>query len=87
MRELMREIHLKPNEAEYKVAVIEAADRLNAQSANAFLKTLEEPPGEVGFDSADHRAAASAGNDSFALPAVEFCRRSGRRSPPRRWNG
>lgn len=44
MRELMREIQLKPGEAEYKVAVIVAADRLNAQSANAFLKTLEEPP-------------------------------------------
>lgn len=44
MRGLMHEIHLKPNEAEYKVAVVEAADRLNAQAANAFLKTLEEPP-------------------------------------------
>jgi DNA polymerase-3 subunit delta' len=44
IRDLMKEIHLKPNEAEYKVAVIEAADRLNAQAANAFLKTLEEPP-------------------------------------------
>ena len=44
MRELMREVQLKPNEAAYKVAVIVAADRLNAQAANAFLKTLEEPP-------------------------------------------
>jgi DNA polymerase-3 subunit delta' len=44
MRELMQEIHLKPNEAEYKVAIIVAADRLNPQSGNAFLKTLEEPP-------------------------------------------
>ena len=44
MRELMREIYLKPTEAEYKVAVIVAADRLNVQAANAFLKTLEEPP-------------------------------------------
>ncbi|HZQ47775.1 MAG TPA: hypothetical protein VFC07_12225 [Verrucomicrobiae bacterium] len=44
MRGLMHEIHLKPNEAEYKVAIIEAADRLNSQAANAFLKTLEEPP-------------------------------------------
>jgi DNA polymerase-3 subunit delta' len=44
MRELMREIQLKPSEAEFKVAVIVAADRLNAQAANAFLKTLEEPP-------------------------------------------
>ncbi len=44
MRELMREIQLKPNDAEFKVAVIVAADRLNPQAANAFLKTLEEPP-------------------------------------------
>lgn len=44
MRELMREIQLKPNEAEFKVAVIVGADRLNAAAANAFLKTLEEPP-------------------------------------------
>ena len=44
MRELMQQINLKPTEAEYKVAVIVAADRLNVQAANAFLKTLEEPP-------------------------------------------
>lgn len=43
-RELMREIQLKPTEAEFKVAVIAGADRLNSQAANAFLKTLEEPP-------------------------------------------
>jgi DNA polymerase III subunit delta' len=43
-RELMREIQLKPTEAEHKVAIIVAADRLNPQAANAFLKTLEEPP-------------------------------------------
>jgi len=44
MRELMREVQLKPFEAEYKVAIIAGADRLNTQAANAFLKTLEEPP-------------------------------------------
>lgn len=44
MRDLMKEIQLKPGEAEYKVAIIVAADRLNVQAANAFLKTLEEPP-------------------------------------------
>ena len=44
MRELLREVHLKPAEAEYKIAILVAADRLNAQAANAFLKTLEEPP-------------------------------------------
>src|SRR5258708_38631908 len=40
----MQVISLKPTEAAWKVAVIVAADRLNVQAANAFLKTLEEPP-------------------------------------------
>ena len=44
MRDLMQQIQLKPSEAEYKVSIIAAADRLNTQAANAFLKTLEEPP-------------------------------------------
>ena len=44
MRHLMQQIQLKPAEAGYKVSVIAAADRLNTQAANAFLKTLEEPP-------------------------------------------
>src|SRR5262245_1929418 len=46
MRELMRTVHLKPTQARFKVAVIAAADRLNVQAANAFLKTLEEPPAD-----------------------------------------
>lgn len=44
IRGLIQEINLKPTEAEYKVAVIVAADRLKTEAANAFLKTLEEPP-------------------------------------------
>lgn len=44
IRDLMQTINLKPMEADYKVMVIVAADRLNTQAANAFLKTLEEPP-------------------------------------------
>jgi DNA polymerase III subunit delta' len=44
MRDLIREVNLKPVEAEHKVAIIAGADRMNASSANAFLKTLEEPP-------------------------------------------
>ena len=44
MRDLMREIQLKPKESKYKVAVLVAADRFRVEGANAFLKTLEEPP-------------------------------------------
>ena len=43
-RALMHAVQLKPGDAPYKVAVIAGADRLNLQAANAFLKTLEEPP-------------------------------------------
>ena len=44
IRELTHEINLKPHEADYKIAIIVAADRLKTETANAFLKTLEEPP-------------------------------------------
>jgi len=44
VRELIQTVNLKPTEAEYKIGVLVAADRLNVQAANAFLKTLEEPP-------------------------------------------
>jgi DNA polymerase-3 subunit delta' len=43
-RELMHTVQLKPAQAVWKVALIESADRMNVQAANAFLKTLEEPP-------------------------------------------
>lgn len=44
VRDLMQTVNLKPTFAEYKFGIIVAADRLNIQAANAFLKTLEEPP-------------------------------------------
>ena len=47
VRELERELHLRPFIAPVKVAVIFDAERMcvgSAAAANAFLKTLEEPP-------------------------------------------
>jgi DNA polymerase-3 subunit delta' len=44
---LIHTINMKPSEARYKVGVIVAADRMNPEAANAFLKTLEEPPGSA----------------------------------------
>jgi len=43
-RVLLDVVNLKPTESQYKVAVIIAADRMTESAANAFLKTLEEPP-------------------------------------------
>jgi DNA polymerase-3 subunit delta' len=44
MRELCREFSLKPARGRGKVAILDDADDLNDESANCFLKTLEEPP-------------------------------------------
>ncbi|MDI6831962.1 MAG: DNA polymerase III subunit delta' [Actinomycetota bacterium] len=44
VRDLERELSLKPQEARRKVAVIDEAASMNESAANAFLKTLEEPP-------------------------------------------
>lgn len=47
IRELQRELSLRPFEAPIKACIIEAADRLNPAAGNALLKTLEEPPGNA----------------------------------------
>lgn len=44
VRELEQAIHRTPEKGSRKVGVIRAADRMMPQAANAFLKTLEEPP-------------------------------------------
>ena len=44
MRRLLREISQTSNRGGNKVAIVYEADRMNAAAANAFLKTLEEPP-------------------------------------------
>lgn len=44
VRNLIKETQMKPLEGGWKVAIIVAADRMHQSAANAFLKTLEEPP-------------------------------------------
>jgi DNA polymerase-3 subunit delta' len=44
IRELIEHLSLKPARGARKVAIVDDADDLNQESANAFLKTLEEPP-------------------------------------------
>ena len=44
IRMLEHRINLSANEARKKIYIIEHADMMNRQAANAFLKTLEEPP-------------------------------------------
>jgi DNA polymerase-3 subunit delta' len=44
IRELCAQFGLTPARGRYKVAIVDDADDLNDEAANAFLKTLEEPP-------------------------------------------
>lgn len=44
IRRLQADLALRPIEADWKVIVLTEADRMTRQAANAFLKTLEEPP-------------------------------------------
>lgn len=47
MREFLPKLYVSPAVAPQKVAIIYEADRMNVESSNAFLKTLEEPPGRT----------------------------------------
>ena len=47
IRELQRDLNLAAYEGRYKVAILKRFDAANQNAANAFLKTLEEPPGNV----------------------------------------
>ncbi len=47
VRGLIDALTLKSYRGGYKVGVIEGAESLNANGANAFLKTLEEPTGDT----------------------------------------
>ncbi len=45
MRDFISRLSLSPTIARRKVGIVYEADRMNASTSNAFLKTLEEPPG------------------------------------------
>jgi DNA polymerase-3 subunit delta' len=47
IRELQQDLNLSTYEARYKVAILTQFDAATIGAANAFLKTLEEPPNKV----------------------------------------
>lgn len=46
VRAMIRDIYMKPFEARKKVYIIENAEQMKHEAANALLKTLEEPPSD-----------------------------------------
>lgn len=47
IRELIKKVQHSANQGGRKIVVIHEADKMNSSSANAFLKTLEEPPDDT----------------------------------------
>jgi len=47
IRQVQSDLALKPFEGTKKVLIVDNAESMNAASSNAFLKTLEEPPGDA----------------------------------------
>lgn len=46
IRELKNKLQLKSYSGKKKIAIIDDAEKMNLTACNAFLKTLEEPPGD-----------------------------------------
>jgi len=74
MREFLRKIAVSPAVAMRKVGIIYEADRMNSETSNAFLKTLEEPPGRTTLLLLTSRPYALLPDDSQPLPALPFRR-------------
>jgi DNA polymerase-3 subunit delta' len=77
VRDLIDSLALKSYRGGYKVGVIEGAESLNANGANAFLKTLEEPTADT--------VLIIIARPSHRLPAtvVSRCLRLTLQPPPR----
>jgi DNA polymerase-3 subunit gamma/tau len=49
IKEIIEQVHYSPQNAEYKVFIIDEVHMLTTAAFNAFLKTLEEPPSYAKF--------------------------------------
>jgi DNA polymerase-3 subunit delta' len=47
IRRIQEDLALKPFEGAKKTLIVDFSERMNPSSSNAFLKTLEEPPGDA----------------------------------------
>ena len=49
IREIAENLHYRPFEGRARMVVLDGVERMREEAANAFLKSLEEPPGYVYF--------------------------------------
>ena len=77
MRGIEKMMNQSAPRKKWKIGVIVDADRMNESSENAFLKTLEEPPGAKSFIAPFRGAGATSSYDLVTLcssGASEACR-------------
>ena len=63
IKEALRRVNLNPYEGSTSVVILDGAESMSDEAANALLKTLEEPPPQVMF-------LLLTANDSAVLPTI-----------------
>ena len=63
IKEALRRVNLNPYEGSTSVVILDCAESMSDEAANALLKTLEEPPPQVMF-------LLLTANDSAVLPTI-----------------
>ena len=69
IRELRRDLHMRPFEADRRVYLVLGAHLMNEDAADALLKDLEEPPRVRRDRARRRRPRPDPGDDPLALPA------------------
>ncbi len=84
-REIGAFLRLTPAEGGWRVVIVDGADEMNRNAANALLKILEEPPRRALLLLGRAQPGAAAADDPLALPAVSAVAvAAGYRSPAAR---
>ncbi len=76
VRDIVHDVSLAPIEGPYKLYIVESVDLMNDSAANAFLKTLEEPPEDVVFVLMAHSYEAVLPTITSRCQVVRFKRLS-----------
>ena len=72
IREIQEQMTFKPMEGRKRVFVIDNADKMNDQAANALLKTLEEADTSQHINTRHRQTIYNAVNNNFPLPSHAF---------------
>lgn len=71
-RALMEQLTLRPRHARRRFVIIDPADAMNPEAANALLKTFEEPPEDTGFVLVTAQAGSLLGTVRSRSQRVRF---------------